>query len=442
MALVLAAAASIRGSRFRAYGRGFAVLVLLDGLLVKPIFVALGLPSDEFIAEFILAPLSTSEYWAGSVLLLGCYALFIGAMIFTSLLLRHVRRDPIPQHGVCFLLGRSWAVMAIGMLGLIVFFSQNPELLTGASKNILATDDLAGYSGSGGLRLLISILYFIPFLMLVNISAGYKVRGSLQLMWTSAFAWVAFGFFSDQRGAILFSVFSWLIAYRSFIGKIGIKHLVVAAGLALSMVFVRTVLRLTTDDGGLLALADEIVGNYIGRNLVENAKTLIIMRSIPEQLAYSYGGSYLDSLLILIPRSLFAAKQTVNLDTVIGMSVFGCEVFGACGVPPGLIAESYLNFGIVGLPVMLLLCGSLTAWLDWKAASGTILFRVFYAASFVYFGLAVLGSSISSFATQAVMDAFVLLFAYFTLGRSMWAPADSAQVPVKPYREILGSSGH
>lgn len=425
-ALVLAAAASLRGSRFPAYGKGFAVLVLFYGLLVKPLFVALALPSEEFIAEFILDPLSVSEYWTGSVLLLGCYLLFVVAMISTSHMLRRVRRDRASQRDVRFVLGRSWALMAIGMLGLVAFFSQNLELLFGASKNILATDDLADYSGSGGLRLLSSILYFIPFLMFVNIGAGYKVASSSRLMWTAVIAWVAFGFFSDQRGAILFSVFSWLIAYRIFVGKIGTRQLLAASGIALAMVFVRTVLRLTSDDAGLLATANEIVGNYIGRNLVENAKTLIIMKSIPEQLAYGYGSSYLDSILILIPRALFAAKQTVNLDTIIGMSVFGCEAFGACGVPPGLIAESYLNFGIVGLPVMMLLCGWLTAWLDWKAAGGTVLFRTLYAASFVYFGLSVLGSSVSSFMTQAVMHILVLLVAYFMLRRIRPAPALSA----------------
>jgi hypothetical protein len=196
------------------------------------------------------------------------------------------------------------------------------------------------------------------------------------------------------------------------------KTLLAAAGIALGMMFIRTVLRLATDEVGVLALADEIVGNYIGRNFVDNAKTLIILRSIPEQLAYSYGGSYLDSILILVPRALFAAKQTVNLDTVVGMSVFGCEVFGACGVPPGLIAESYLNFGLFGLPVMMLMCGWLTAWLDYRAARGSVLFKLFYAASLIYFGLAVLGSSISSFATQTVMDAFMLLLVYFAALRS------------------------
>ena len=409
--LLAAAAASLRGSRFPAYGRWLSVLVLFYGLLVKPLFVAFALPSEDFIGAFILHPLTYAEYWSGSVLLLGTYTLFVGAMISTSKLLRCQRPVQWPTRAVQFQVGRCWAMTVVGLLGMVAFLSQNLDLLTGATKNILATDDLAVYSGSGGLRLLISILYFIPFLMLANLRAGYKLRASRRLLWAAALAWIAFGFFSDQRGVIVFSVLSWLIGYRSFVGKISTRRLVAAAVIALGMMFVRTVLRVATDDGGLLALADEVIGNYIGRNLVENAKTLIILRSIPEQLAYSYGGSYLDSLLILVPRSLFAAKQTVNLDTIIGQSVFGCELFGACGVPPGLVAESYYNFGVFGVPILMLACGALTAGLDYRAGRGSAVYKIFYVASLVYFGVAVLGSSISSFATQAVTDAIVLLFA-------------------------------
>jgi len=408
---------SIYRSRMPAYCRAFAVAVLFYGLLVKPMFVALALPSEEFIAELILAPLVAPEYWSGSVQLLGWYALFVAAMIVTSHLLHHLPRAQTTAREVRFSLGRGLALLAIAALGLAAFLSQNPELLYGASKNVLATDDLESYRGSGGLRLLVSVLYFIPFLMFINIRAGYRVRGSRRLMWLAALAWTAFAFLSDQRGAIIFSVFSWLIAYRSFVGKIAVRQLLIACGVALAMVLIRTVLRLTSDDAGALATAADIVGNYIGRNMVENAKTLIIMKSIPEHLDFGYGSSYLDSILILIPRSLFEAKQTVNLDTVIGMSVFDCGVFGACGVPPGLIAESYFNLGYAGLPVMMVLAGWLTAWLDWKAAGSSTRFNVLYAATFVYFGISVLGSSASSFTTQAMMDSIVLLVVYAAMRR-------------------------
>ena len=416
--LVGTAALSLRQSRFPVYGRAFAVLVLVYGLLVKPLFVAWGLPSEEFIAEFILAPLSEGEYWVGSVWLLGGYALFIGAMMFTAHVLGRTRRPVQRAGGPTFEVGRAWVLLLIGVVALVAFFAQNVALLYGASKNILAAADLAEYGSSGGLRLLISVLYLIPFLMIVNVGAGRQVAASLRLMWVAALLWLAFGFFSDQRGAILFSVISWLIAYRGFVGDIRSKTLVAAAVLGVAMVLLRSLLRLTGDEAGQLAAADELLGNYIGRNLVENAKTLIIIKSIPERLSYAFGGSYLDSILILIPRSVFPDKSTVNLDTIIGMAVFGCEAFGACAVPPGLVAESYLNFGLVGVPPLMGLCGWLTAWLDWKSAGRSVAFRILYAATLVYFGISALGSGISSFGTQAIMDAGIFLVAYLALRRT------------------------
>lgn len=416
--LVGAAALSLRRSRFPIYGRSFAVLVLLYGLLVKPLFVALGLPSEEFIAEFLLAPLTLAEYWEGSVWLLAGYAVFVGTMMTASFVLGQIRESASLRRTPSFHVGRGWLLLAVGVVGVIIFFAQNVDLLFGASKNILATEDLADYGSSGGLRLLVSFLYLIPFLMIANVGADEDVAGSSRLMWVAALLWIAFSFFSDQRGSILFSVFSWLIAYRSCVGKIPRKALVIAGAIAVAMVVARSLLRLTGDQAGQLAAADELLGNYIGRNLVENAKTLIIIRSIPEQLSYAFGGSYLDSILILVPRSLFPAKTTVNLDTVIGMSVFDCGAFGACAVPPGLVAESYLNFGFFGLPVILALCGWLTAWLDWKSAGRNVAFRILYAATLVYFAISVLGSGISSFVTQAIISSATFLFAYHALRRT------------------------
>jgi hypothetical protein len=412
LVLVGTAALSLRRSRFPIYGRAFAVIVLTYGLLLKPVFVACELPSKDFIAEFLLAPLTEAEYWLGSIYLLVAYALYVGSMVGTAHLLGRARRAASRPGGLTFEVARAWILLFIGSVGLVAFFSQNVELLFGASKNILAAGDLADYGSSGGLRLLISLLYLIPFLMIVNVGAGKNVAASLRLMWCAALLWIAFGFFSDQRGAIFFSIVSWLIAYRGFVGKIRTRTLGTAAAIALAMVLLRSILRLTSDAGGQLAAADELLGNYIGRNLIENAKTLIIIKSIPEHLSYAFGRSYLDSFLILIPRSLFPDKATVNLDTVIGMTVFGCEAFGACAVPPGLIAESYLNFGVLGLPVMMLLCGCMTAWLDWKSAGRSVAFRILYAGTLVYFGISALGSGISSFLTQATMDSSIFFVAY------------------------------
>ncbi|MGH8238413.1 MAG: O-antigen polymerase [Steroidobacteraceae bacterium] len=403
----------VAGSRQVRFGRLLVVAVLLYGITIKPLFVVLELPSADFIADFVLYPLTEQQYWSGSTFLLAYYGLFLLAMIAAGRTLAHVRVRPAALEIERFRLGRVVFVLGVGLLGMLAFFYQNPDLLTGASKNVLAADDVASYQGSGISRTLCSALYFVPFLMLVNVRNNYRRKASLLVLWIAALAWLGFNFLADQRGGMLFATVSWLIAYAGFIGPVRFRYLFALGVVVGAMVLVRTALRIASGAEGALASLDQVLGNYIGRNFVENAKTLIIMDAVPQSLPQMYGSSYLDSLLILVPRALLPDKQTVNLDTIIGISVFDCDAIGACGVPPGLIAESFVNFGFGGIVVMLVIAGVVTAWLDWRATGGGSWYRIFYASSLVYFGMAALGSGISSFTTQLIMSALVLTFAYY-----------------------------
>lgn len=410
--ICLAAAASLIGSKLYIYCRAFVALAITYGLIAKPLFVHLDWPSRQFIDEFVLYPLSIDEYWAGSVVLLIYYSFFLVAMIFSARVLESFELRARAGSIHRFRLRRVSVAVAIGLAGVIAFFAKNPEFLRGASKSILATEDIASYDGSGVLRVLCSALYFVPFLMLVNIRNGYRVKQSMLVFWFCAWAWIVFNFLSDQRGGIIFSAISWGIAYNMFVSRVRLGYIVVVGSILGTLFFVRTAMRVMADDGAILDSLDEIVGNYIGRNLVENGKSLIIMDSIPQALPHAYGSTYLDSLLILVPRAIFAGKQTVNLDTVIGGSVFGCDYIGACAVPPGLIAESYLNFGFFWVMVMMILAGWFTSWLDWKARTGSVFLRIFYCSTLVYFGIGTLGSGVSSFITEVVMHGVMLVFTF------------------------------
>ena len=406
---------SLRHRPWTAPGRLLALIVLFYGLVFKPIFVALSLPSEEFIDIFVLSPLNRTDYWSGSTALLGCYGLFVLAMVLTSKLLSRSRKSlPKPVH-VYFSLQKSLLSLIIGLVGLANFLWLHPELLTGANKNILASDDLSSYSGDGVVRLLASVLFVLPFFMLINIGGNYKLNGSQKIFWLSTFLWVVFGVLSDQRGLILFSVLAWMIAYNFFVRLPPRRYLLLMLGAATILVLIKTISRLGGDGISLAESVNDIIGNYIGRNFVENGKSLIIIKAIPDALPFSYGASYLDSVLILIPRSLMPSKLTVNLDTVIGNAAFDCNSFGSCAVPPGLLAESYLNFGLPWMILTALLCGWMAAWLDWKSASKGQLFRLFYASNLVFFGMSVLGSGVASFITQGIAHALVLGLAWYGL---------------------------
>ena len=406
---------SLRHKPWSAPGRLLALVVLFYGLVFKPIFVGLSLPSEEFIDLFVLFPLTRSDYWSGSAALLGCYGLFILAMVLTSKILSMFRKPLSKTAQVHFSPRGAFLLLIIGLFGLVSFLWLHPELLTGANKNMLASDDLSSYSGDGVVRLLTSVLFVLPFLMLVNIGSNYGQSASKKIFWLSTLSWVLFGVLSDQRGLIIFSVLSWMVGYNIFVRSPQLKYLLFMFCTAISLILIKTINRLGADAIGFVELANDIIGNFIGRNFVENGKSLIIINAIPDPLPFSYGASYLDSVLILIPRTLMPSKLTVNLDTIIGNSIFDCYSFGACAVPPGLLAESYLNFGLTWVILTALLCGWMTAWLDFKSASKGQLFRLFYASNLVFFGMSVLGSGLASFTTQFIAHALVLVFAWYTL---------------------------
>lgn len=416
--LIVFSILALRDNPWSSPGRLLAVVTLFHGLVVKPLFVALSVPSESFIDNFILSPLTRSAYWDGSVVLVGCYWVFVLAMVVTARRLAKIGKPRASARPRNFAPGAAGVFLIIGLLGLTAFILNNPELLAGGNKNVLASADLDSYSGSGVLRLLISILSILPFLMLVNIGNGYRMRASHAIFGLSSFSWIVFGYVSDQRGLILFSLLAWLLAYNMFVGKLQRKYLLLVLCSAIGLVTIRTALRLQSDEGGTFDAISEIIGNYIGRNFVENGKTLLVIDSVPKILPFAYGQSYLDSILILIPRSLFPGKLTVNLDTIIGNSVFNCGVFGACAVPPGLIAESYLNFGLIWVIVSALLSGWFTAWLDWKSVRGSHFFQIFYVSYLVFFSMAVLGSGFASFTTQAVAHLLVFWPSYHILKRA------------------------
>jgi len=114
---------------------------------------------------------------------------------------------------------------------------------------------------------------------------------------------------------------------------------------ALALVIVVTVLRTPNAEIG-----DEL--NNMGKHLVFNrngpelAKTAHIINNVPEKLNYQYGKTIAVWLIAPIPRELLPGKPLIHYGPVIGRMIYGNNV---SGVPPGLIAEMYLNFHIPGV---------------------------------------------------------------------------------------------
>jgi len=398
-----------------ASGAGWVLMTLVHGLFIKPLFVLADFPSPEILDITLFQQTNRHDYWLWGTVLLFAYAAFVAAMFAAGRYHRPVRPRPAPR-AEWFDTGMLTLLLLLAAVGVVGFFVQFPQLLESANKNSIATADVAEYSSGGGWRTLISLSYLISLCALANVGQRHARRASLALFLASAGVWLVFCFLSDQRGSVLFSVITYLIAYSRFIGPLPRKAVLTVLLVLTAAIVGKTAMRLQSENGGQDEIA-AVAANFVGPNLVENGKTVSVIQAIPAKIEHQLGKTYLDAVLILVPRALYPAKETVNLDTVIGNQVFDCNAFGACGVPPGLMAESYLNFGVLGVVVLAIAMGALVGKIDHRYRCGrrSVTFDLFYMYSLVYCGMAILGSGASSVLTQQLTQGitfgFVLLAA-------------------------------
>ena len=143
--------------------------------------------------------------------------------------------------------------------------------------------------------------------------------------------------------------------------KMSIKHIV---PLAVFLILIAAVLgqaRYSQRSGQALQFASvDLLDRTIGSAyFMDIAKTSVVVDAVPEEVDYMYGKSFILFLIAPIPRSMWLEKPSVRISTFVGDEIYNRP--DNSGVPPGFIAESYLNFGIVGVTVCLLLLGALCA---------------------------------------------------------------------------------
>lgn len=96
-------------------------------------------------------------------------------------------------------------------------------------------------------------------------------------------------------------------------------------------------------------------------NLFDVSKTGYIASSISEKNNYYWGSTYITWLYAPIPREIWKDKPPVTPGLIVRKEIIGSvssnNVGG--GVPPGIIAESFMNFSLIGVFFMPMLLGAL-----------------------------------------------------------------------------------
>lgn len=163
----------------------------------------------------------------------------------------------------------------------------------------------------------------------------------------------------------------------------------------------------------------------VTRTFSDLATSSNIIRAVPDRLPYASGDTVVAWLAAPVPRAVWPEKPIVSAGPIIGSLLYGNE---RSGVPPGLIAEAYWNFGLTGSLLIPLLVGLGLGLLHRRVISrprltpqlalviGAITFRV---------GLDAMSNSLGYALFQAVqMGALLLPVLWFVSGSAAVSPRD------------------
>ena len=167
-------------------------------------------------------------------------------------------------------------------------------------------------------------------------------------------------FYASTRSDIVYVVVVAVAIELCFAGRRGSRKLVLGAVLfTLAITPILTVLRLqsapqvsdTADVSPVAAVLDTFV---YARTFTDIPTSSHIISAVPATLPLEKGATVTAWLAAPVPRALWPEKPIISAGPTIGVVVFGNE---RSGVPPGMIAESYWNFGVAGLLTWPLLIG-------------------------------------------------------------------------------------
>lgn len=338
------------------------------GYGIRGLFISLGINGTRTIdALFLLGQQPAYFIWPSSLFILGALFLTLGFS------LGRTRRNPSYRPLVASetMSGPrvQIAVLLCAIIGFIAFyqFAQSTggfSLARFSAKRTLINSGhglSASYESHGGLRF-INVFSSIAFWLQL---AWYAHKGHRMTLWTLRGLWLLvllvnaalLPTFASTRSDVVFIIVTGLFILLSIKGtRISWRTLAAVAVGTLAVLTVLTTARMQ-DQGNASArvggqtLVDALV---LSRTVADIPTSSHIIRAVPERLPYSDGGTIAQWVLAPVPRSVWPGKPIISQGPEIAIAIYGDD---KTGIPPGVFAESYWNFGVGGMIVLPLLAG-------------------------------------------------------------------------------------
>lgn len=387
------------------------VIVLFStfsSVFLRSIYIVFDIPDESVINDiFLLGKSKDFLLWPMVVVVLGlCIVTFgylVGPVIPRKIPLLIFKSDHWSENRLWFVLIVLLSLAWIGFYLYIHNIVVEPLTIHNLSAKRGLSDDISEYRAYGYLHWMVNLSGLVFFIVVTKMISINRIRfRELLALSLSLGTYMLFLFSTQSRGGILFTGMSlFAILYYMRGKKFPVKEVMVVAPIVLLIGALMTALRMgigydTMDfsDFRLMKIIEIFIVNNAN---IDVSKTGHIMDAMGTTLNYQWGGTLLYVLFLWIPRPLWPGKP-LNLDTVLGMVVYGAQTYGAGAVPPGFIGELYWNFWFPGIIIGCFLLGYLlkVIYTQFRAYSSNRNIVLIYVLGFMQLGVAFLGSSSGS----------------------------------------------
>ena len=265
------------------------------------------------------------------------------------------------------------------------------------------SEDLSDYNANGFLRVLIQLSIIVFYINYVHFKKSQNKTFSNKFYLIFSFLIsLLFFFFTQSRSGVMFLFINcFLINYYLNFNKFSYKRLLVLFSVVVLFFSFMTSIRGGSGfdlkdavQDSFFSVLDPLVANNGG---IDTSKTAHIMNYVDKHNDFKYGSGYLFIFSSFIPRAIWPNKP-VNIDTEVGMKVYNATSYGTGAVPPGLIAESYWNFGYLGILIIPFIVGIFTRRIHnyFKIINNDNNKILLYVVCFIGIPYSCFGSSITS----------------------------------------------
>jgi hypothetical protein len=339
------------------------LMVVAIGVVGRSLIVSFGWPTPERVDDLFLRGRDAESLVRGASYILVAYGLF--TLAYLSRLVpgpRYANSRPLPRRTFVIpesrLLLLCAASVLIGAFAFVAYVQQtggfDPQVLSG-KRTVITRLDIESdpdYRGLGWL----GILGRLPLLVALIAICWWAKQGLLSnarivIVAILAIVSVGISLYGSGRGTVALTVLQLIIAFGWSRGGLRARPLVLG-GLAMALlVSSMSAIRHVEDVGwedvaGAMGIRPAAEAVIVNRNMNDMTVAATIVEEVPRSLDHQWGRTYWAWVVAPVPRELWPAKPLVHSGPIIGTELYGTS---RAGVPPGLFAELYWNFGLVGL---------------------------------------------------------------------------------------------